>query len=96
MFMIDRESATAQAADLVLNHFDKSLNCPQADGKISHAPPSPLFGIRRNTAVLRKITSNRTNQLLLKARNSAFPLSDYNAMAALFNDVLADAFEFPP
>ena len=96
MFVVDREDATAQAADLAIHHFDKALNDPQPHPKKLASAAIPLFGIRWNTAVLRKITPSRINKLLLKARNSLLPISDYNALTALFNDALSDAFEFPP
>ena len=65
-----RDIATAEAAKLVLKNLDNALRDTKAPKKLIQAALIPVFGIRWDAQVIRRITRDRLCAILCALRNS--------------------------
>ena len=90
-----RDLATAQAARLVLNNLAKHLFCRSTTRKQLIEALIPVFGIRWDVRVLRRIGTKRLLELLCALRNSAVPRPEYDRISELWKAGLANETTFP-
>ena len=91
-----RELATAAAASLVLTNLKRQLNDLAAPSHKLEAAIFPVFGIRWDRSVIRKIGSKMLTELLCSLRNSKLSASSYNRVRDLWVSALTNDSSFPP
>ena len=86
----------AAAADLVWSRLARTI------GHRAHTPAEmrvamlAVYGIRRNRAVMRALTTNRINRDFDRLRNSDdFPLREYERLTTFLKDAYAASSSFP-
>ena len=62
--IVNRDIATAAAAELALGHLNRSLRPTVASSKLLEAAIIPIIGIRWSAQVIRRVGSRKLNGIL--------------------------------
>ena len=95
MKIAHRELPTAKAAILILGNLEKQLRDVTTPLKMLNEAILPVFGIRSDLQVIRRIGSTRLCKILWSLRNSKLPLRDYNRIFQLGRNGTANDTTFP-
>ena len=79
-----RDISTAEAGKLVLAKLDRVLRGAKAPQKLIQAALIPVFGIRWDAQVIKRITRNRLCEILYKLRNSKLDAPTYRRVSLSF------------
>ena len=90
-----RELATTLAARLVVNNLMVKLGCKTTPKKELSEAIVPLFGIRWDIQVIRRVGAQSLRRLLWCLRNSSLSAGEYAKISQLFQEGLANKAEFP-
>ena len=90
-----RDIATAEAAKLVLRSLDNTLKDTKAPMKLIQAALIPVFGIRWNAQVIRRITRERLCNILSRLRNSKLDPLTYRRVSLLWHTASETLSDFP-
>lgn len=85
-----RDLATAQSARLVLSNLPKHLFCRSTPRKQLVEAIIPVFGIRWDIHVIRRVGAKRLIGIAIAPRNSAIPTADYNRSIEIWKSGLAE------
>ena len=83
-----RELATAKAAKLVVANLQSKINCKTTPFKELNEAIIPLFGIRWDLAVVRRVGARELRHILRCLRNSPLSKTDYNRVSELWKATL--------
>ena len=95
MFIPQRDIATAEAAKLVLSKLEKVLSDTKAPCKLIQNAIIPVFGIRWDQAVYRRVTRNRLCSILCSLRNSKLDKETYRRVSLLWSTASETVSDFP-
>ena len=90
-----RDIATAEAAKLALASLERTLRDTQAPKKLIQKAIIPIFGIRWNAQVTRRITRNRLCAILYKLRNSKLDPLTYRRVSLFWQSASETSSDFP-
>ena len=90
-----RDLATARAADLVVKNLGATLNDTTASAKKLSDAIIPLFGIRWNIDVIRRVGARELRHVLWRLRNSKLSDRDYNRVRELWEFGVAEGSASP-
>ena len=91
----NREVATAQAAKLVIANLMTKVNCPSTPAKELKEAILPIFGIRWNIDVIRRIGGRELRHILWYLRNTKSLRREYSKLSQLWQAGLRDQASFP-
>ena len=95
MYIPQRDIATAEAAKLVLSRLQKVLSDTKAPCKLIQNAIIPVFGIRWDAAVYRRVTRDRLCSILYALRNSKLDKETYRRVALLWSTASETISDFP-
>ena len=90
-----RDIATAEAAKLVLSKLQRTLLDTKASKKLIQASLIPVFGVRRDAQVIRRVTSARMCRILCSLRNSRHDALSYRRVSLLWHTASETVSDFP-
>ena len=90
-----RDIATAEAAKLVLANLQKVLRDTTSPLKLIQQALIPVFGIRWDVRVVRRITRNVLCNILWSLRNSKLSKTDYERVRQLWREAMETDDSFP-
>ena len=90
-----RDIATAEAAKLVLGNLERTLRDTKAPRKLIQLAIIPVFGIRWDAQVIRRLTRNRLCRILCSLRNSKLDPLTYRRVSLLWHSASETNNDFP-
>ena len=91
----NRDLATARAAELVLANLERQLVDPTNPIKLISQALLPVFGIRWDADVIRRVSPGRLRKILWSLRNSKLSTQDYNRVRDLWVTGFGQEIIFP-
>ena len=95
MFIPQRDLATSQAANIVLTALVRTLADVSSPKKEIIKAVLPIFGIRWNATVIRRVGKEKLRKILWSLRNSKLDLGSYLKVRALWLSADVDEAIFP-
>ena len=76
------DTAAAAVAGIVRSHLTRTIGQSASANAELRTDVTACYGVRWNRAVITAIATNRTNRVLAFLRNSGFPRTEYERLAA--------------
>ena len=95
MHIPQRDIATAEAAKLVLSNLQRVLADTTSPEKLIQDAPIPVFGIRWDSQVYRRVARNRICRKLCSLRNSKLDSITYRRVCFLWHSASETETDFP-
>ena len=95
MHIPQRDIATAEAAKLVLSRLQGVLPDTTSPKKLIKNASIPIFGIRWDAAVIRRVTRDRLCAVLCPLRNTKLDSETYRRISLLWTTASETESEFP-